>query len=155
MARKYSKKSAIENKDPAAPVIRRAKWNSSCDGLLVECLEKEKVNGRMTSNSSWHSDAWTAAEKALSGSELHSGGGPKTADSCQNRWTTVSYFICLLLFFTDSPVYQLKKEYVQVKSLREKSGFGWDDVKKLVTATEEVWQALFMVNFPNMHWDCC
>ena len=41
---------------------------------------------------------------------------------------------------------QLKKDYVQVKFLHEKSGFGWDDVRKLVTAMEEVWEVLVMVS---------
>lgn len=35
---------------------------------------------------------------------------------------------------------QLKKSYVQVKTLRDSSGFGWDDSKQLVTATDEVWE---------------
>jgi len=78
----------------------------------------------MTSNSSWHSAAWVEAEKALDGSEKSSGGCRKTGVSCQNRWTA------------------LKKEYVQVKQLRDKSGFGWDDGLSRVTATDEVWDAL-------------
>jgi len=67
----------------------RASWNSTCDSMLVECLEKQKENGRMTSNSSWHSAAWVEVEKALAGTEQTSGGGRKTAVSCQNRWTAV------------------------------------------------------------------
>ena len=47
----------------------------------------------MTSNSSWHSAAWVDAEKALAGTEQSSGGGKKTAVSCQNRWTAVRPFI--------------------------------------------------------------
>ena len=34
---------------------------------------------------------------------------------------------------------QLKKDYLQVKTLRDSSGFGWDDESQLVTATDEVW----------------
>jgi len=78
----------------------------------------------MTSNSSWHSTAWVEAEKALDGSEKSSGGCKKTGVSCQNRWTA------------------LKKVYVQVKQLRDKSGFGWDEGLSRVTATNEVWDAL-------------
>ncbi|KAF9473333.1 hypothetical protein BDN70DRAFT_775527, partial [Pholiota conissans] len=112
----------------------RVKWNSSCDGMLLECLKKEKANGRMTSNSSWHADAWTAAEKALSGTELHSGGVAKSANSCSYRWTL------------------LKKEYIQVKFLRDKSGFGWDHTKQLVTADDEVWDALLMAHEHLAKW---
>ena len=75
------------------PGIKRAKWNSSCDAMLLECLEKEKANGHMTSNSSWHNNAWTTAEKSLAGTELHYGGGPKTANSCSYRWTSVCAFV--------------------------------------------------------------
>ncbi|KJA19982.1 hypothetical protein HYPSUDRAFT_142971 [Hypholoma sublateritium FD-334 SS-4] len=36
---------------------------------------------------------------------------------------------------------QLKKSYVQVKTLRDSSGFSWDDFKQVVTASVEVWDA--------------
>ena len=57
--------------------------------MLNECLERQKENMRMTSNSSWHSAAWVDAKKALDGSEKSSGGGKKTGVSCQNHWTAV------------------------------------------------------------------
>src|ERR1700721_2380928 len=76
----------------------RASWNSSCDSILIDCLEKQKRNGRMTSNSSGHRAGWVEAEKALAGTEQTSGGGKKTAVSCQNRWTAV----CSLNFFSVS-----------------------------------------------------
>ncbi|PPQ91574.1 hypothetical protein CVT25_012285 [Psilocybe cyanescens] len=106
------------------PSVPRASWNSSCDSMLVESLKKQKQDGKMGSNSSWHSSAWVEAEKDLTGTETSSGGGKKTALSCQNRWSA------------------LKKEYVQVAQLRDKSGFGWDEGLSLVTATAEVWDAL-------------
>jgi len=40
---------------------------------------------------------------------------------------------------------QLKKDYLIVKKLRELSGFGWDDDLKIVTATDEVWEAYLQV----------
>ena len=40
---------------------------------------------------------------------------------------------------------QLKKDYVQVKTLHDSSGFGWDDERQLVTATDEVWMAFLEV----------
>ena len=79
-----------KNKENTAPTAPRAAWNSSCDAKLVDCLVKQKENGQMTSNSSWHSAAWIEAEKELAGSEKLSGGGKKSAVSCQNRWTAVS-----------------------------------------------------------------
>lgn len=79
-----------KDKENTAPTAARASWNSSCDSTLIDCLVKQKENGRMTSNSSWHSAAWVEAEKDLAGSEKSSGGGKKSAVSCQNRWTAVS-----------------------------------------------------------------
>lgn len=40
---------------------------------------------------------------------------------------------------------QLKKSYVQVKTLRDSSGFGWDDFKQVVTALVEVWDTFLAV----------
>lgn len=80
------------------PSALRAMWNNSCDSILIETLEKEKEDGRMTSNSSWHSSVWTAAEMALDGTERSSGGGKKTADSCHNRWSAVRTIINFQLF---------------------------------------------------------
>ena len=72
-----------------APSRDRAVWNKHCDCILIETLEEQKENGRMTSNSSWHKEAWTAAELALAGTELISGGIKKSSQSCHDRWTSV------------------------------------------------------------------
>jgi hypothetical protein len=47
-------------------------------------------DGRQTDNASWHSSAWITAETLLAGTETHTGGSPKTAQSCQTCWGTVS-----------------------------------------------------------------
>jgi hypothetical protein len=80
------------------PITPRSSWNSSCNSILVECLKKQKENGRMTSNSSWHSAAWVEAEKELAGTEKSSGGGKKTAVSCQYRWAAVRPLYPLRIF---------------------------------------------------------
>ncbi|KAF8871548.1 Myb/SANT-like DNA-binding domain-containing protein [Infundibulicybe gibba] len=126
------KKKAVDSSDP----VSRAVWTSTCDAILLECLQKQKENGRMTDNSSWHRQAWTEAEKALSGTELKTGGAKKVAKSCQDRWTA------------------LKKDYVMVKKLRDNSGpgisgFGWNDTLCIVTASDEVWDAVLKSN-PNL-----
>jgi hypothetical protein len=41
--------------------------------------------------------------------------------------------------------YQLKGEYRIVRELRELSGWGWDDVKKMVVASDSVWDAYLEV----------
>lgn len=76
----------------------RSVWNSACDSILVECLEGHKRDGRMGSNSSWHKDVWADAETKLSGTKAHSGGARKTADSCHNRWTSVSFPFYLMIY---------------------------------------------------------
>ncbi|KAE9390708.1 hypothetical protein BT96DRAFT_775954, partial [Gymnopus androsaceus JB14] len=35
----------------------------------------------------------------------------------------------------------MKAEFKIVATLRSLSGFGWDDVRKMVTATDEVWDS--------------
>ncbi|KAF8341693.1 Myb/SANT-like DNA-binding domain-containing protein [Amanita rubescens] len=115
---------------PTAPKVQRAVWNADTDMILLETLFKQRDQGMQTSNGNWHNAAWSSAEKALSGTEVVYGGIKKTASSCQNRWNS------------------LKKEYKEVKHIRDLSGFGWDDAKKVVTATPEVWEAL-LAKSPN------
>ncbi|KAF8154647.1 hypothetical protein B0H34DRAFT_860492 [Crassisporium funariophilum] len=119
-----------KNKDASS--VPRASWNSTDDATLLECLIKQKENGRMTSNSSWHSAAWVDAKKVLAGLELLRGGGPKLADSCHNRWTS------------------LKKDYVAVRDLRAMLGFGWDDALSIVIAPDDVWDRLIAIGHPNL-----
>lgn len=71
---------------------QRAIWNSTCDAMLLECLEQEQADGRMTSNGSFHDNAWKAAEKALAGTEVQSRGVKKSADSCKYRYALVNFF---------------------------------------------------------------
>jgi Myb/SANT-like DNA-binding domain len=47
---------------------------------------------------------------------------------------------------------QLKKEFNIVKKLRESSGFGWDSLKNIVTATADVWERYINMScnsYPN------
>jgi hypothetical protein len=41
--------------------------------------------------------------------------------------------------------YQLKKEYREVKIIRDKSGFGWNAEKGLAMAEDSVWENLIKV----------
>ena len=43
---------------------------------------------------------------------------------------------------------QLKQEFDIVKELRGLSGFGWDDERKVVTASADVWEAYLEVSHP-------
>jgi hypothetical protein len=40
---------------------------------------------------------------------------------------------------------QVKKDYGIIKKMKEKSGFGWDDIEKKVMAEDAVWDAYIEV----------
>ncbi|KAH9014105.1 hypothetical protein EDB85DRAFT_1899347 [Lactarius pseudohatsudake] len=97
------------------------RWSEADEATLVHTLASK-------AKSNWGDNGpkkvtWTACEAALRGSEKTSGGSPKTPQSIKNRWQ------------------QIKQEFETVKELRGLSGFGWDDAKKAVTATDDVWEA--------------
>ncbi|KAH9040660.1 hypothetical protein EDB85DRAFT_1924505 [Lactarius pseudohatsudake] len=97
-------------------------WHTADDATLIHTLTDQKAKKNWGDNNP-KKVAWTVCEVALAGSEKNSGGTPKTANTIKNRWQ------------------RLKQEYEVIKELRGLSGFGWDDTKKLVTATAEVWDA--------------
>ena len=41
---------------------------------------------------------------------------------------------------------QLRKKYEIVKRLKDQSGFGWDEARQTVTASNEVWDAYLVVS---------
>ncbi|KAJ6479680.1 hypothetical protein C8R45DRAFT_1155799 [Mycena sanguinolenta] len=104
------------------------------DAILLGQLAAEKAAGNQTDNAGWHSSAWTASSTALKGSEQKSGGCEKTAEACQSHWN------------------MLKRDYLIVKSLHDKSGWDWDDVEKRVVVKDSVWEALLAVNPKLRKW---
>ncbi|TFK64063.1 hypothetical protein BDN72DRAFT_775130 [Pluteus cervinus] len=121
-------------KPAAAP---RCIWTSDDDVVLLQVLRQEKVNGGQ-SDSGWKSVVWTTAlaELKVKGDNK---GAPKTASKISDHFANV----CSLFWFF------LKANFVQVKKLREQSGFGWDDVTKLVIASNDTWDA-YIKSHPNM-----
>ncbi|KAH9168569.1 Myb/SANT-like domain-containing protein, partial [Lactarius sanguifluus] len=105
-------------------------WSEADKATLVHTLASEKAKSNWGDNGP-KKVAWTACEVALLGSEKTSGGTPKTIQSTKNRWQ------------------RIKQEFETVKELRGLSGFGWDDAKKMVTATDEVWEAYLAVSQPS------
>jgi len=103
-------------------------------------LFEERSKGRQTqaSNGNWHTSTWSAVEAKLAGSELKTGGIAKTAQSCQNRWSVVSRILFLLCSNLTPHYLQLKKDYKEVKVVREASGFGWDDKKSHPVVNDDV-----------------
>ncbi|KAJ7194982.1 hypothetical protein GGX14DRAFT_677828 [Mycena pura] len=109
------------------PKGRRAQWNQTTLGIMLDTLAMQKQAGNQTDNASWKPDAYTACEIALAGTEAGlngSGGPPKTAKMCQTRWGAE------------------KADYLVVKSLREKSGFGWDDERHLIIVEDDIFEEL-------------
>jgi hypothetical protein len=45
----------------------------------------------------------------------------------------------------------MKADYKHVKLLREKSGFGWDEAKQQVTATDDVWEPVLKVSLLGLY----
>ncbi|THU78952.1 hypothetical protein K435DRAFT_876059 [Dendrothele bispora CBS 962.96] len=87
----------------------RAIYTEEDDTKLMQVFLEHKGEGNGTDNGGWKGKALKAAEKALEGSELESGGAPKSVSSIRDHWD------------------HLKAEFAIFKSLVEKSGWGWDD----------------------------
>ena len=86
-----AKRTQIDESDKAnggkrAP--KRVIWKSSDDGVLVGVLTEQASAGHQSDNG-WKALVWTAASLALQGSELKSGGAPKSDDACLSRWGKV------------------------------------------------------------------
>ncbi|KAF5366035.1 hypothetical protein D9758_006630 [Tetrapyrgos nigripes] len=109
---------------PKPPSRPRAKYSPDNDKKLMAMFLEQKIEGNATDNGGWKGKALTAAEKALEGSELESGGAPKTATGIQEHWD------------------YLKGEYKVFVMLLEKSGWGWDDENQCVIASDEQWEGL-------------
>lgn len=140
------KKKDKENQVPGDPKKKRCRWNTESDALFIGQLTAEKAAENRTHNAGWHQAAFTACSRVLAGSEKKSGGAAKTADACVTRWGTVcpSFLPCsLLLIFL-----QLKAQYQIVKTLRNKSGWRWDDENKHIVVEDSVWEAA--VEVPTM-----
>ncbi|KAH9042420.1 hypothetical protein EDB84DRAFT_1559391 [Lactarius hengduanensis] len=97
-------------------------WSEANEATLVHTLASEKAKSNWGNNGP-KKVAWTACEATLRGSEKTSGGSPKTPQSIKNQWQWI------------------KQEFETVKELRGLLGFGWEDAKKTVMATDKVWEA--------------
>ena len=64
------------------------KWSDSSNAMLLHTMASEKAKGNWGDNGPKKA-AYTVCEKALKDSEKISGGTPKTAKTCRNRWNQV------------------------------------------------------------------
>jgi hypothetical protein len=90
-----------------------ARWTNTEIDSLVSQLKDAKDAGNSSENG-FKASVW--ASIASSFSDLMK----KTNRVCESKWS------------------RLKKDYKDVKFLRECSGFGWDEVKCIVTAEPEI-----------------
>lgn len=79
---------------------KQAKWSSDDDAVFIEVLTEQATEGK-TSDNGWKSSVWTAAMVALKGSEMFSGGAPKSAAACARHWDKVSDTICNISSYPD------------------------------------------------------
>ncbi|KAF9026364.1 hypothetical protein BDP27DRAFT_1376251 [Rhodocollybia butyracea] len=89
---------------------KKASWELEHDRVLIEVLKEQKAGGFQTDNGGFHGDAYKAAAAKLV--TATSKGGAKTSESCKTRWAI------------------LKKDFKDVKTIRNKSANVWDDLIK-------------------------
>ncbi|KIL63009.1 hypothetical protein M378DRAFT_107808 [Amanita muscaria Koide BX008] len=119
-------------KGPKGPP-KNAKWSSSCDAILIDTLRLEQAKGNQADNS-WKACVWTACEKSLEGSEKISGGALKKAKGCQDHWAL------------------LRSHCLAVQKLVNLSGWGWDNTRRCVSATDEQWATYIQAHPASAYW---
>lgn len=139
-----------ENQPPASEKapdpVKNAKtqWNLADDTALLAELALQKAAGYQTDNGGFHQDAYKSAASKMPNPGHR--GLHKTAEACKSRYSTVSSVIFSLVDMTSvTHSDQMKKDYQDVKFIRERSGFGWDAERSIATATDDVWEKLFEV----------
>eukprot|EP00474_Spongospora_subterranea_P001409 CRZ01867.1 hypothetical protein [Spongospora subterranea] len=103
----------------------RAAWDLDKDAVLISLMLEQARNGKRA-DSGFKKEAWTAVLVSLNSQfDLY-----YTLDQIKNR------------------VKLLKKQYCLFRRLKDNSGFGWDDDKKIPTASDEVWDE-YLEAHPN------
>jgi hypothetical protein len=97
-----------------------AKWSNQEVARLIKQLQECKSNGQ-TSENGFKTSVWNSIAVTFTDPLKQAG------RTCESKWT------------------RLKKDYKEVKFLREASGFGWDSVNNLVTTEPEVWAEMAKV----------
>ncbi|PBK71053.1 hypothetical protein ARMSODRAFT_838240, partial [Armillaria solidipes] len=105
---------------------KRCRWTEGKDRTLTGVLSEEKCAGNQSDNS-WKTAVWTKIAARLA--EEHPNANPtKAADKCQDHFGV------------------LKVKYKMLKVLKDKSGFGWDEECRIVTATDPIWETYIKVH---------
>ncbi len=112
-------------------------WTRNNEAALVCTLKAAKNDGKWDDNNP-KPVAWTLCVIALRNSEVISGGAAKTSKAIRSRWQRIRTHH---VFFSISMCLQLKQEYIILKTMRDLSGWGWDNVKKAPITSDEIWNA--------------
>ena len=68
---------------------KQAKWSAADDSTLIQVLTDQQAAGNQADNT-WKGSVWQTASQELAGSELITGGAPKTPSKCQTHWDKVT-----------------------------------------------------------------
>ncbi|KAJ7452560.1 hypothetical protein FB451DRAFT_1145210 [Mycena latifolia] len=107
----------------------RCTWSDPDNATLAGTLRRAKDKGYQSDNG-WKPQVWALCVEDLKDSP----GPPKLADKIQDHYGN------------------LKAAFLAVKHLRELSGFGWNEGLKLVTASDDVWQAYLAKHPKSKRW---
>ncbi|XP_048540892.1 uncharacterized protein LOC125520095 [Triticum urartu] len=103
------------------PKKDRAAWTNSCLAFLVSMMKEYSDVGKYHGQNGWTKEGWQAMKDRLN---ARPPGANFTVQQLKDREQ------------------RLKKELNVVKSIVEKSGFGWDPKNKVPTALDEKWEEL-------------
>ncbi|KDQ13310.1 hypothetical protein BOTBODRAFT_45272 [Botryobasidium botryosum FD-172 SS1] len=115
-------KQPAQTKRTRAPPVY---WNLAEEALLIDTLLHQREQG-MQAESGWKPAVWQIAVDALR--DAYPKEQQKEICHCKTRWQ------------------HLKDEYRVVKTLREQSGFSWDEDVQIVTAPDDVWDYYLAAN---------
>ncbi|KAJ7602397.1 hypothetical protein DFH06DRAFT_921386, partial [Mycena polygramma] len=117
-----------------------ADWTAVALVILVRVLGGEKKLGRQA-ELGWCSESYTRVVV-----ELNKAGLKYTSKQVKSCWTQVRHLSSSFPFLTAR--FQLKGQY---KIYKEISGFSWDLIKSLVTATDAVWDTYLDISKHKKH----
>lgn len=143
MAQHGDKSTNKENVEPTKEVWTHCIYTAADKALLVDFLLEQQEAG-MQADNNFKPVIWTMAPIKLN--EKLSQGAPKTSGSCKAQFQLVSLNLIWIKIILTEYLKQLSRAFHLVQVLRGKSGVGWDDGEKRITAPDDVWDALIKVS---------
>lgn len=110
----------------ASSASTRRKWSMVEDSIFISCMLELQSTGRFNADSGFRSGYMNELERMLEQKLPGCGLKPRP--------------------HIDSRLRSLKREWRVVYDMKNASGFGWDDVRKMATAESDVWAAYLKVS---------